>query len=144
VLYQEKAGWQRGWFAQHQRLIEALAAQTKRAPLIVQGDFHATAAGKIVRSGELVLAQPVVVVMSGALGTGDMAFPSAVRSVESKPSQLVGMDEALKPIEKNGFTVIDVTPDKLTFTIFMWRPPQPVTEIDTMQPALVYDVPRKA
>ena len=36
-------------------------------------------------------------------GQGDMAFPSAVRSVESKPSQLVGMDEALKPTEKNGF-----------------------------------------
>ena len=144
VLYQEKAGWQRGWFAQHQRLIEALAAQTKRAPVIVQGDFHATAAGKMVRSGELALAQPVDVVMTGALGTGDMAFPSAVRSVESKPSQLVGMDEALKPTEKNGFTVIDVTPDKLTFTMFMWRPPQPVEEIDTMKPALVYEVPRKA
>jgi hypothetical protein len=94
--------------------------------------------------GELALARPVDVVMSGALGTGDMAFPSAVRSVESKPSQLVGMDEALKPTEKNGFTVIDVAPDKLTFTIFMWRPPQPVEEIDTMKPALVYEVPRKA
>ena len=49
VLYKEKAGWQRGWFAQHQRLVEALAAQTKRAPIIVQGDFHATGVGKMVR-----------------------------------------------------------------------------------------------
>ena len=32
----------------------------------------------------------------------------------------------------------------LGFTVFMWRPPQPVTEIDTMKPALVYEVPRKA
>jgi hypothetical protein len=145
VLYREKAGWQRGWFAQHQRLIEALAAQTKRTPVIVQqGDFHATPAGTMVHSGELALAQPVHIVMTGTLGTGDMAFPSAFRSVESKPSQLVGMDEALKPTEKNGFTVVDVTPDKLTFMIFMWRPPQPVAEIDTMQPALVYEVPRNA
>ena len=67
-----------------------------------------------------------------------------VISVESKPSQLVGMDEALKPTEKNGFTVIDVTPDKLTFTLFMWRPPQPVAEIDRMKPALVHEVPRTA
>jgi hypothetical protein len=73
-----------------------------------------------------------------------MAFPSAFRSVESKPSQLVGMDEALKATEKNGFTVIHVTPDKLVFTIFMWRPPRPVGEIDTMKPALVYEVSRKA
>jgi hypothetical protein len=39
-----------------------------------------------------------------------------VPCVESKPSQLVGMDEALKATEKNGFSIIDVTPDKLTFT----------------------------
>ena len=50
----------------------------------------------------------------------------------------------LKVTEKNGFSVIDVTPDKLTFRVFMWRPPQPVAEIDTMQPALVYEVPRKS
>jgi hypothetical protein len=32
----------------------------------------------------------------------------------------------------------------MTFTHFMWRPPQAVAEIDTMQPALVYEVARKA
>jgi len=53
------------------------------------------------------------------------------------------MDETLKPTEKNGFTVIDVTRDKMTFAHFMWRPPQPAAEIDAMQPALVYEVPRK-
>jgi hypothetical protein len=53
------------------------------------------------------------------------------------------MEEALKPTEKNGFTIIDVTPDKLTFTQYVWRPPQPVAEIDTMTFALVYEVPRK-
>lgn len=143
MLYREKAGWQRGWFAQHQRLIEALAAQKKRTPLIVQGDFHATAVGKMVRSGELSLQRPIEVVMSGALGTGDLAFPSSFRSVESKPSQLIGMDEALKATEKNGFTVVDVTPDKLTFSVFLWRPPQPVEEIDTMKPALVHEVTRR-
>ena len=60
-----------------------------------------------------------------------------------RASSLVGMDEALKMTEKNGFTVIDITADKITFSIFMWRPPQPVADIDTMQPALVYEVPRK-
>jgi hypothetical protein len=74
--------------------------------------------------------------------TGDVPFPSSFRSVESKPSQLEGMDEVLKLTEKNGFAVIDLTPDKMTFRLFMWRPPQPVEEIDTMTPALVYDVTR--
>jgi len=81
--------------------------------------------------------------MAGPLGTGDLAFPSSIRSVGSKPSQLVGMDQALKPTEKNGFTIIDVTPDRLTFTLFMWRPPRPAADIHTIAPALVYEVPRK-
>ena len=55
----------------------------------------------------------------GTLGTGDLVFPSSFHSVESKPSQLVGMGETLKVTEKNGFSVIDVTPDKITFTVFM-------------------------
>jgi hypothetical protein len=144
VLYKEKPGWQRGWFAQHQRLMEALGAQKKRTPLIVQGDFHATAAGKVVRSGELTFTRPIEVVMSGSLGTGDHTFPSSFRAVESKPSQLIGMDEAMKPTEKNGFSIIDVTPEKIPFQLFTWRPPQPIGEIDTMKPALVYEVPHKA
>ena len=82
--------------------------------------------------------------LAGTLGTGDLVFPSSFRSVESKPSQLVGMDEVLKVTEENGFSVIDVTPEKIIFQVFMWRPPQPVAEIDTMKPVLVYDVPRKA
>ncbi|CAG9171196.1 hypothetical protein LMG23992_01958 [Cupriavidus laharis] len=143
VLYRPKAGWQRGWLAQHQRLIAALAAQNKRQPVIIQGDFHASSAGKIVRSGELSLAHPVHAILTGTLGTGDMAFPSSFRKMESSPSQLVSMDEALRPTEKNGFTVIDVTPDRLRFSMFLWRPPQPLEQIDTMRPALVYEVPRK-
>lgn len=32
----------------------------------------------------------------------------------------------------------------MTFSLFMWRPPEPVDAIDTLQPALVYEVPRLA
>jgi hypothetical protein len=143
VSHKEKAGWKRGWFAQHQRLLEALAAQTRRPAVIVQGDLHASAAGRIVRSAELNLAHPVHTVLSGTLGTGDVGFPSAIRKLEPRPSSLVGMEEVFKPTEKNGFTIIDVTPKKLTFTQFLWRPPQPIAEIDSMRPAFAYDVVRK-
>jgi len=98
----------------------------------------------MVRSGELPMTNPMHVVLTGTLGTGDISFPSFCRSIDSSPSQLIGMAEALKPTEKNGFTIVDVTPDKMTFSQFMWRPPQSIEEIDTMKPALVYDVPRKA
>ncbi|RJG00038.1 hypothetical protein D3871_08515 [Noviherbaspirillum saxi] len=143
-LNKVKAGWQQGWFDQHQRLMQALASQSKRAPVIIQGDFHATAVGRMMRSGDLSLSQPLHVVMTGTMGTGDLAFPSSVRRIESRPSQLVNMEQTLEPMEKNGFTIIDVTPDKLIFSLFTWRPPQSTAEIDTMKPTLVYEVPRKA
>lgn len=123
-MYKEKPGWQRGWFAQHQRLLQAIASQKKRASVVVQGDFHASAVGKILRSGEIAMAQPVHIVQSGTLGTGDLTFPSSVRNIQPGASELVQIDETLKPTEKNGFTVIDVTREKMTFTHFMWCPPQ--------------------
>ncbi len=142
VLYKSKIGWQSGWLAQHQRLIAALASQDQRPPVIIQGDFHASGAGMLDRSGEMTLEHGVHVVTTGTLGSGDMGFPSAFRSIESTPSQLMGMQQALKPVEKNGFTIIDVTPDRLTFSLYLWRPPQPIDAIATLSPAFVYEVDR--
>jgi hypothetical protein len=139
VVYKKKAGWQRGWFAQHQRLIAAMASQKRRVPVIVQGDFHASAAGSMYRSGEFDrLARPVHVVLTGTLATGDLAFPSSFRAIESKPSQLVGMQQALAITEKNGFSIIDIDADRIVFRMFTWRPPQDIAEIDTMEPAFEY------
>jgi len=143
VLYRPKPGWQDGWLAQHQRLVAALGKQRQRCPVIVEGDFHSSAAGRVMRVGDVNLAaNPVHVVLGGTLGTGDYTFPSQVRAVESSPSELVTMDEALKITAKNGFSIIDVTPDKITFRLFMWRPPEPISAIDTLQPTLVYEAKR--
>jgi hypothetical protein len=70
----------------------------------------------MTRSGDLDLRDnPVHVAMTGTLGSGDLLFPSAIRRVESTPSRLVGMDQELLPTEKNGFTIIDVTPEAMIF-----------------------------
>ncbi len=142
ALDQPKDGWQSGWQAQHQRRVAAIGAQSRRAALIVPGDFHATAAGRITRSLGLPLRQPVHTVMAGTPGTGDPGFPSAYRRVESTPSATVAMAEALRPTEKNGVTVIDVTPQAITCRLYTWRPPPPVEEIETMAPVLVDEIPR--
>ena len=63
-LADDKPGWQHGWFSQHQRLIQAIASQSKRAAVIVEGDMHATAAGKITRSADINLTQPVHTILS--------------------------------------------------------------------------------
>jgi hypothetical protein len=143
TLGREKAGWQRGWFAQHQRIVQALASQKKRAAVIVQGDFHATGAGKMLRSGDVTLDQPIHAILSGTLGTGDLGFPSAYRGVESNPSQVLQVEQLMAPVEKNGFTIIDVTPDQMTFSLYVWRPPQPIEDIDSMAPAFTHVVRRR-
>jgi hypothetical protein len=81
------------------------------------------------------------VVPTGTLGRATCHSPS-FRSVESKPSQLEGMDEVMKPMEKNGFPIIQFSPGKMTFRMFLWRPPQSISDIATMEPALVYEVAR--
>ncbi len=139
-----KPFWQPGWWTQHQRLVKALHGQKHRAPIIVQGDLHAAGVGLLHRSGSVALKEnPIHLVLTGPLGTGDFGYPSFVRGIGSSPSSQVGLDEALKPMEKNGFTIIDVTPERVTFQLFTWRPPQPVGEIDTMKPTFTYEVKRR-
>jgi hypothetical protein len=48
-----KPYWQEGWLSQHDRLIAAIAAMPGRIPLIVSGDLHALAEGRMLRSGSL-------------------------------------------------------------------------------------------
>lgn len=70
------------------------------AALIAQGDPHALAVGSMSHSAELALAQPVHAIMTSTLGSGDLAFPSAFRRVETTPALSVAMQEALRPTEK--------------------------------------------
>jgi hypothetical protein len=139
-----KPYWQPGWWAQHQRLLKAIGGQKQRIPLIVSGDLHALAAGKIVRSGDLDLSgHPVNTVLSGPLGTGDLGFPSAFRDTPPKvPSQL-SVEEMLKPLEKNAFTILDVLPESIRFRLFAWRPPQPAEDIDNLEPVLAFELRKK-
>ena len=73
-----KPYWQSGWLKQHDRLMAEVAAMPGRIPLVVSGDLHAIAEGRMQRSGALDFGKnPVVVILSGPLGTGDRGWPSA-------------------------------------------------------------------
>jgi hypothetical protein len=86
-----KPYWQSGWLKQHDRLMAAIAAMPGRIPLVISGDLHAIAEGRMQRSGTLDFSRnPVVVVLSGPLGTGDRGWPSAPPSGESGPSLKCG------------------------------------------------------
>jgi hypothetical protein len=145
TLDHPKKAWQPGWLAQHQRIIEMLSSQKKRAAVLIQGDFHASAVGTMTRSSDVdCLENPVEIVLAGTLGTGDFPFPSAFRHIESSPSCTVTMSQVFPAVEKNGFTIIDVTPEKMTFRLFTWRPPQPVDVIERLEPVMTYEVKARA
>lgn len=131
-----KPYWQSGWLKQHDRLLTAAHEMPDRVPLFVSGDLHAIGEGFIHRSGKADFSRnPVVAVLSGPLGTADRGWPSNFRGVGALPSSVLDLQEALKPIEDNGFIIADFTPDAITIRYFGFNYRRmPVEAIDTLEP----------
>jgi hypothetical protein len=131
-----KPYWQRGWLSQHDRLMQALSEMPGRIPLVVSGDLHATAEGRMMRSGQLDFSRnPVIAVLPGTLGTSTGGWASEFRGVGPKVPQHLDMVETVTPIEENGFLLIDFTPEAITLRYFKWnQKTQPVSDIDTLEP----------
>jgi phosphodiesterase/alkaline phosphatase D-like protein len=151
--YQDEAGslrddipkpyWAEGWAAQHDRLLDATASRGDRTPLFVSGDLHATAMGRIHASnGRSLEGNPVVSVLSGSVGTGELGWPSRFRGQLPKPSGSIDAEELLPPLERNGFSLLDFTPDSLTLSFFGWRPEQGSDALDRLEPFEVVELPR--
>jgi hypothetical protein len=52
------------------------------------------------------------------------------------------VENGLAPLEKNGFTLLDITPQKIKVRQFAWLPDQPLDAIDSLQPIEVFEIPR--
>ena len=128
-----KAYWQTGWFTQHQRILDTISSQESRIPLVVSGDMHATAVAKVLKSGDETYERPVNTVLSGSVGTGN-GWPSRARGIGATPSELITLEEHLKPVEENGFTILDIDPDNVTVRQFAWNRELGADAIDALQP----------
>ena len=139
-----KPYWQEGWLKQHDLLMAAIAAMPGRIPLVISGDLHAIAEGRMHRSGTLDFGNnPIVTVLSGPLGTGDMLWPSAFRGVGATPPTHLVMEENLKPLEENGFIIADFTPGAITLKFFRFNYyRQSAEDIDKMEPFRVTELKR--
>jgi hypothetical protein len=139
-----KPYWQTGWLRQHDRLMEAVAAMPGRIPLVISGDLHAIAEGRMHRSGPLDFSKnPIVVVLSGPLGTGDRGWPSAFRGIGATPPGHLQMEENLTPLEENGFIIADFTVDSITIRFFRFNYHKQNSEvIDTLEPFRVTELKR--
>lgn len=135
--------WQRGWFTQHQRIMEALVGQSRPA-VAMAGDLHACGWDRLLQSGDLDLRKNApYMFLHGPVGT-QKGWPSVARGVGATSSTLVTMERKVDPVEKNGFSIIDVTPEKMTVRLFAWREPDPVEAIDTLEPFDVVEIRRQS
>ena len=130
--------------AQHDRILSALSADTKRIPLVVSGDLHAIGFGQISRSGKQNFNNnPVNVALTGPIGTRPGGWPSGRRGIGSTPSLHLDMHEEIKPLEQHGFTIADFYQDKITMRFFKWDVNNQTTQaIDTLEPFFVTELKR--
>lgn len=139
----EKYLWQKGWWSQHQRLLNSLSSQ-KRKPIVLQGDLHMVSYGSIRKSGNLDFSNnPIQVLGTGPLGSGQFAFPSAFRGTMPVIPANMEVEELIKPLEKNGFTIIELTPEKMTSSFYAWKPADGLAAIDDLEPIFVKEISQK-
>lgn len=141
-----KPYWQEGWLKQHDRLAAAIAGQADRAPLVVSGDLHAIAVGRMHRAGQLNFsARPITTVLSGPVGTSIGGFPSVVRGIGATPPAHLDVEESVAPVEEHGFTLADFLPDRIVLRQFRWdAKSQPVDAIDRLESFYTTDLDRPA
>ena len=131
-----KPYWQSGWLQQHDRLVQAITAQSSRVPLLVSGDLHAIGVGRMHRAGKLDLkANPLTTVLSGPIGTSIRGFPSVVRGIGATPPAHLDLEETVRPVEQHGFTLADFLADRIVLRQYKWDVnSQPLDAIDNLEP----------
>jgi len=141
----DKGYWQQGWFEQHQRLAKALSSQKGRAAVSISGDMHASAISTITRSGDLDLAaNPIQTILPGTIGTGNEGYPSSARGIPPYHPKALDIRDVARMEERNGFSIVDVYPERIEVRQFRWRPPEPIEAIATLQPSDTYTIARPA
>jgi len=115
-----KPYWQPGWLAQHDRLMEALHQMSGRVPLSISGDIHATALGRMKRTGKLDMSKnPVVTIVPGTVGSMTN-YPSGNRGIGIQHPIHLDMQDAWTPVEENGFMVADFHRDRIETAFYIW------------------------
>ena len=56
---------------------------------------------------------------------------------------MLAAEELVPPIEENGFSLLEVTPDTVELSQFCWTPDQGEAALDTLEPFHVQTIPRQ-
>jgi len=110
--------WQKGWQAQNDRLLGAMYDAKFKKPIVISGDIHTFASGKIHRNGTLDMSDnPIHSYIAGTLGC--TVFPSTFRKVKASIPNTIGMEEDFENVEANGFSIVEI--DRQNVHIKMYK-----------------------
>ncbi len=129
-----KPYWQKGWKLQHDRLLQNMYQAKHKKPIMLSGDLHAFASGRIHRNGETDFSDnPINCYLTGPLGNN--VFPSTFRKIKASTPQSIGMEEDFENIEENGFSIIDIDSRNISVKMFkfLWSRDR-LEDIDTLAP----------
>ena len=65
---------------------------------------------------------------------GPRGWPGAARDTPPRVATGIGIREDLQPLENNGFTIADSSPDRVEFQMFRWKLGRPEAELEAMEP----------
>lgn len=111
-----KPYWPSGWLSQHDRVVEAIHRMPDRIPLVISGDIHKSAHGRILRSGDLDLSSnPVVTILPGTPGTGVASLAAVTLTANH-----LDMTDEWGPHGVNGFMIADFYRDRVECAFYAW------------------------
>ena len=100
--------WPKGWWEQHQRLLEALYRRSG-SRFTFSGDIHAQGAIEIRSSGDLSLQdRPVTSVLVGPVSSSDATWPSSARGVSAAEPRWLDTYTLGATREINGFAMLEI------------------------------------
>ena len=108
--------WQKGWFLQHQRFLKGLSDR-KDNSFTFSGDIHAVGSNQIIKSGDYLLRKPILSTLVGPISSSTGTWPSAARGIIASKPEFLDVNEKLKIREENGFSLINITSQKVDINL---------------------------
>jgi len=103
--------WQKGWFLQHQRLLQSISERVG-SRFIFSGDIHALGATSILESDKIKLKREVKTFLVGPISSSTGTWPSFARGITAdNPNQLI-CESLYRTREENGFTLFTIENDQ--------------------------------
>ena len=89
----------------------------KDSSFTFSGDIHAVGSNQIIKSGDYLLRKPILSTLVGPISSSTGTWPSAARGIVANKPEFLDVNEKLKIKEENGFSLINITSQKVKINL---------------------------